>query len=140
MKVKPNMIINNYFHGEFSQTEAADSWKRERGGGGAIYRPLIIWMKKSFDPDRIWDIFPPVLVKNDSCCFPFFVFWEWCQSKLKGTTTKVNPTTPLAEFPLHGPLTHWLFHLMKNPTRSNRFLPQQNNNFPLVESVSLSCP
>lgn len=25
MKVKRNMIINNYFHGEFSQAEAADS-------------------------------------------------------------------------------------------------------------------
>lgn len=25
MEVKPNMIINNYFHGEFSQAEAAES-------------------------------------------------------------------------------------------------------------------
>lgn len=30
MEVKPNMIINNYFHGEFSQAEAAESWKRDR--------------------------------------------------------------------------------------------------------------
>lgn len=38
MEVKPNMIINNYFHGEFSQAEAAESWKRDRPTleGGAL--------------------------------------------------------------------------------------------------------
>lgn len=100
MQVKPNMIINNYFHGEFSQAEAAESWKRDRHTleGGGTYRPLIIWMQKSFDPDRIWHISPLVLVKSDPCCFPHVCFGNGVKAKYREQQQKLTPHRPSASF------------------------------------------
>lgn len=120
------MILNNSW---WVFREAAESWKRgrETEGGG---REKHVWIKGHL----IWleTHFPPPLVKSDPSprCFPATVpllsqFWECCRSKVREGTTRAHAAS-------------FLFHLMRNPTRSDSFLPQQNNRVPLVESLCLS--
>lgn len=162
--------MNNCFHADFSQWTRRLVHEREterlsRGQTkGCLNRGPLVWPEKPFDPGGVWGVFswrfPIKKFVPLSSFFPtpsaLSIPGKAVKAKSvrEGETTKAAiplppPTTPLRERSflcedLGLTLTHWLFYLMWNSTRSaepRQLLPQQKNKThlpPLFLSPCLS--
>lgn len=152
---KNNMIMNNCFHADYSQAEAAAPWKRDwetlKGADKSVSESQatclageILWSRRGLRrflvkvPLLKFVPYPRPSPPPPPLFLRLFLGKLWKRSEQKRPQRERSFLCSAL-----GPaLTHWLFYLMWNSTRSaepRQLLPQQNNNTPTpLVSVSQS--
>ena len=142
--------MNNCFHANFSQRLRRLLHERETGRllkgrqtKARLTRGPLVWPLRSFDPEGVWDVFwfsiKVFLVPPPTNTAPPSLGELSEQSRAESNNKSCLPPPPSGEpsflcVELGPALTHWLFYLMWNSTRSakpRQLLPQHNNQTPL---------